>query len=361
MSVKQIEAVIKKFKLGQDQPLTLRLFYILCPVGAICSFLAFAAALWSKLPAISTVSSFFCFLYMLAVTIYAFFSSHIQASRILICLGLNGLLFPILFFTSGGIDSGMVFYFLLGITVICMELNGWLRILLVAVALVEYAAVILVSLFFPKTVVPLAEEARYADILSNFIIVAVFIAIVFSLIISEYSRAHEKVMELNRKLMQQSITDELTGLYNRRYIMERLGRLMEEGRVFSVVLYDIDDFKKINDTYGHLVGDAALVHLAQRFTELTAGRGIPSRFGGEEFLIVFPDLAWKDAFAFAGVIQCAVAADTRFPAPIQRLTISGGVAQQHYATLQDLIAHVDHWLYQAKRNGKNQVCGSPEP
>jgi putative two-component system response regulator len=167
---------------------------------------------------------------------------------------------------------------------------------------------------------------------------------------------------MNDRLDRLSITDELTGLFNRRHAMTRLQEhwLLSEryGTNLSVAAIDIDHFKQVNDTYGHEAGDVVLKQVASTLRECTRQTDIVCRVGGEEFLILFPSQTREEAIQVA--LRCRAAVEKlslQFNNAELKITISGGVAMRA-ATMQqsgDLLRTADELLYDAKHAGRNRV------
>jgi diguanylate cyclase (GGDEF)-like protein len=171
---------------------------------------------------------------------------------------------------------------------------------------------------------------------------------------------------IDRALLQQkagefehlSVTDALTGLLNRRYLEERLTeeiqRSNRHGYPMSFMMIDVDDFKAYNDAFTHLEGDRALRIVGRCLKDILRGADVAARYGGEEFSILLPQTNSFEAEAIAERIRQKVAM-TRFPN--RSVTVSIGIvsASANVNTAQDLIWAADTALYQAKRDGKNNV------
>ena len=176
----------------------------------------------------------------------------------------------------------------------------------------------------------------------------------------ELKQSQRLLEEANKQLLQQSLTDPLTGLDNRRSFERLLQAELQRGACsgvpVSLVMLDIDFFKSFNDTYGHVQGDdvirqvASVIRLAARTTDYAA------RFGGEEFAVVLPNTSSDQAFDVATRICTAISSENWTVRPI---TVSVGVATRD-AEMQKpeaLISAADEALYRAKRSGKNCVRG----
>lgn len=173
---------------------------------------------------------------------------------------------------------------------------------------------------------------------------------------AEYETLNLQLAKLNEQLTIASVTDGLTGLYNRAEIEKKIrGSVDEHIADLSLIMLDIDDFKKINDAYGHQEGDQVIIALAEVMKKVMDGT--PSslgRWGGEEFMILLPGSAIDKATALAEKIRMSYASVSYEKAGCQ--TVSIGVVQAKSGENADsLYSRVDAALYMAKANGKNQV------
>jgi diguanylate cyclase len=168
----------------------------------------------------------------------------------------------------------------------------------------------------------------------------------------------------------ESLTDPLTSLSNRKYFDEALARTMEEakekGEPLSLLMADVDHFKKFNDNYGHLTGDQVLRLVALTVKQNVKGQDIPARYGGEEFAIVLPNTALRPALTVAEHIRAGVMGKELMKRStgeyLGRVTISIGVAAMRPGdTPQALIERADTCLYVAKRAGRNRVVSETDP
>jgi len=175
-------------------------------------------------------------------------------------------------------------------------------------------------------------------------------------------RLNTELEALNRKLRQQASTDDLTGLCNRRFAMHRVRELWaysdRYGEALSCAILDIDHFKRINDTWGHLKGDEILQQIAQVLAGSVRTTDVVCRIGGEEFLILLPKQALQQAATCAE--RCRASISRQIQADPQRqvlVTVSAGVAQRTRATpsWEALLKLADDCLYKAKEAGRNRI------
>jgi two-component system, cell cycle response regulator len=176
-------------------------------------------------------------------------------------------------------------------------------------------------------------------------------------------RAGARVLSLQTALREQATLDSLTTLWNRRSILEILNqersRARREGRPLALALADIDHFKLINDTYGHITGDHVLQEIARRMRSCARDYDSVGRYGGEEFLFVLPGCNGPAADCFGQRLRRAMYGKPILSDHLQlSITISIGVhslSPCESAPISDLIQRADTALYRAKRNGRNRV------
>lgn len=167
-----------------------------------------------------------------------------------------------------------------------------------------------------------------------------------------------KLKRLTDELKILSETDQLTGLYNRRRMENELNaefmRYKRYKRTFSLILFDIDHFKLVNDHYGHNIGDYVLKEISRLFTKYTRESDIVARWGGEEFLILCPETKGFDAFILAEKMR-KIIRGYNFGID-KRVTISAGVAEinENFANIDRLLTHADKNLYKAKFQGRDR-------
>jgi diguanylate cyclase (GGDEF)-like protein len=188
----------------------------------------------------------------------------------------------------------------------------------------------------------------------------------FTIIGQQVSIAMENA-EIYQKMHRLAITDTLTGIYNRLYFQEQLeielNKAMENAAEGSIVMFDVDYFKKINDTLGHLFGDKVLKEIADIASKFIRDKDIFARIGGEEFIIMLPDTTLNEAYEICEKIRKAIAC-TSIADRDESVTVTAsfGIANysKKYANIPELLRAVDKALYSAKESGRNAVRISKE-
>lgn len=166
-------------------------------------------------------------------------------------------------------------------------------------------------------------------------------------------------------LKEQVRTDALTGLYNFRFFSDTLPLEMERSRrsfqPLSLIIVDIDHFKKFNDRWGHELGNQALIHIAQLIAQTVRKLDYACRFGGEEFVIILPNTDLRQAVSVAERLREIIATTPLVYADHEPILITASLGvdefrAHHSDSLQGFIERVDAWLYKAKHTGRNRVA-----
>ena len=182
---------------------------------------------------------------------------------------------------------------------------------------------------------------------------------------AEIEKQRNQLMLDEAKLRDLSVRDPLTGLYNRRYMEEtfdrEIQRAIRKQQSLSVIMADIDGFKNINDTVGHVLGDRALVKASKYFMKNIRASDVACRFGGDEFCLILPDCTLEEGIRRANILRLAfeeLYAEEREGA--ESFTLSFGVAAMpdDGMTREALIGAADSALYSSKRAGRNRVNGT---
>ena len=180
--------------------------------------------------------------------------------------------------------------------------------------------------------------------------------------IRKLKQESETLAQSEKHLKKLSYTDELTGLFNKRFFSYRLKEYLSDrflpDQALSLLFMDLDDFKKLNDTWGHALGDEVLRSLAQAITENVRANDLPCRWGGEEFAVILPGVALEPAAAIGERIRKRFAEKViLYEGQSIKKSVSLGLGQARPGEdLESLVHRVDQALYQAKKAGKNQLC-----
>lgn len=174
----------------------------------------------------------------------------------------------------------------------------------------------------------------------------------------ELKMSKDLLKEKNKLLEILSVTDGLTGLYNHRYIIDTLSQRIIEAKRYkkplSIGMLDIDYFKKINDKYGHQFGDEVLVKISSIIEDTIRKVDIASRYGGEEFLIVFPDTNSSGAYKTVERIRKSIES-IKWDKSGLKSTLTGGVCELKDEDSEKLIIKADKLLYKGKESGRNRI------
>ena len=233
------------------------------------------------------------------------------------------------------------------------RLRGKVALLVSAAFLVAF-----VGLYEAAPAPLLDPDVTHALSLMNIVIPFVALAL-----LTFYFRAASMAVEL--QIAEMAVTDPLTGLFNRRHMNQRLreeeSRSVRTHTPFSAIVVDIDHFKRINDTWGHDVGDRVLKALAQLFRDMVRTQDIVARWGGEEFLIVLPQTSLAGALEVAERLrQAAEGTLGRSLESSEAVTLTLGVAE-YAGSVSACLKLADTALYRGKEGGRNRVVAASSP
>ena len=274
------------------------------------------------------------------------------------------LYLPFAYLTSGGIDGPTPVFFIAGIFMFGFILRGKAKLIVLTALVALYTALIFAGAYLP----PFEYESAFmrgfdfAIAFAVTAIMAIMIATIIIIAIRVEERKARKLMEelqhKNQELETLSTIDPLTGCYNRRYLYDHckdmVKRYIENDIPISLMMIDIDHFKKINDTYGHDVGDDILRILKQTVRSTIRLHDLIIRYGGEEFIVILPGCGEAIGREIAERIRaniegCKTRENVKFT-----VSIGFAVLDKH-DDLDKLINRADVHMYMAKNRGRNQV------
>lgn len=335
-----------------DKELKIRLFYVLALTAIIANTLGFVSNVIIYGFTNITIFILVCAIIMYIVGGLGIYLKKIQLpANIILFLG-NFIEFPVLFFAYG---SYYILYMLLGIISTALFLEKKWRFIGSMIVILYDSIAICVKIMFPYYFIGV-EVANLPAILVTYFISMMSIVIMIVILMKYYALQQTELLELTEELQKMANLDPLTHLYNRRYLVDYLQRQMHrDNGEFAIALLDIDDFKMINDQYGHVYGDKTLQVFADSMKKNMEGKGIASRFGGEEFMLVFDCL---DKVVIEQSIH-EIVKDLRIYGKETKdieITFSAGVEFFYKkGEIVKLFNNADHKLYYAKHHGKNKI------
>lgn len=254
---------------------------------------------------------------------------------------------PLAWLTSPGATSAMPLYALITIVLMTIFSENKKDLFFPGIVIVETLVLFQVEIRFPYILVPFpSDRVRIYDVSLNFFIISVTLVVIIFLINQMYIRK-------NREVYQLSITDELTGLYNRHYFMNvlkgEINRCNRSGDVFSLIMLDLNDFKSINDAYGHLTGDQVLIKLAEILVKNSRSYDVCGRYGGDEFIIILPNTSVEEAIYY---IERVKKEFNSYAEQYKRakVSIAIGVTSGENKTIREVINIADKRLYRNKKS-----------
>ncbi len=349
---------------GEQLSIQERFFNFASLGGALASVFATLACVVSKVGTIGILTCCACVAFFLVIFAVFRITKKLKACIIACLIGLNGLIFPALYFTVGGIKSGMPIYFVMGLvfTVLMLDLKP-MAVMLVLESL-WYIFIFRYSYLHPEVsdaIFVMPDNAMYLDQAMDFFVVGLSTSVLVKVLALCFEYQQKRTNELLKQLEELSVKDPLSGAYNRRfllrYIESGITKHKETRAPLSIIMFDIDKFKRVNDDYGHLVGDDVIKGFSKILLNSCRNYDVVARYGGEEFILVMPGASEETAFARAEQIRKKVE-KASFSEEIDRpITVSGGVAgyDGRNKTVEEFINVADEYLYTAKETGRNKI------
>ncbi len=315
-------------------------------LGTVCNFIIHGTE-------IPTMLCGACFLIVIVVGSIGWNTKKTQLPAVLIILMLTWFEFPYLYYCYG---NAAIVYLILGIVGLAMFFPRRMVIISYLFTLLEYLAIMSSSFARPSRWSVMDERSRMGTTFGSFLIVALSIFAMTFVLLRRYEEQREQLLAMSEELEFAANHDPLTKLYNRRFLVRCVEEWMRiPGKSFWIILMDVDDFKAVNDTYGHGYGDDVLREAGRLMLEQMQGRGIASRFGGEEFMLVFEQDDREQALLAFQKIQEGLLSFARTTRQTD-ITISGGMERYEAdKQLDQLFTSADRKLYTAKNTGKNRL------
>jgi len=333
-----------------------KIFYILTLVGAVFAFvnafLNILLGLHFTTVIIALSTSAFSFLLL-----YSAYKKRNYTAAALVGLSILILaVLPSLWLTNSGSNGPTPYFFIFNTILIVILTSGRSMWQLIITQLFVIIGLVVIELTSPHLISAYQNQtSKSLDLSISFLLICIFTTFILLSIMNEYKSKIEALKKAQNKLHMLSITDELSGVYNRRYIMSRITDQLKINNPLSVIMFDIDNFKNINDRYGHLIGDEVIRGVGKFLSDHVRPDDTVGRIGGEEFLIIIQETSHADAKAKGEFLRNGIAS-LEWSVSNLTVTVSGGIYERkNLDELEDILENVDAFLYKAKSSGKNML------
>ncbi len=320
---------------------------------AIFTIIAIISNFITNEPLVVQIAVIFFFLYF----VIAFYYSRVKKKWKFIghlSVWLSFIGFVVFYIFDGGLFCGNGYFLLIDIAIIISIFKERTRIFYLFIMIILLISLLGLESYYPKIFFHLSKEQCAINIFLSFVIATFFLIFLLVLFVSQLEK-----QKLEKEVLSKE--DYLTGLLNRRGIFEKLDLLLKSLNrrdfIFSIIIADIDDFKKINDTYGHITGDWVLKEVAKRISESLRAGDILGRWGGEEFIIILPYADLENAMEVGERIRQHLSkTPIEYKDNVIHITITLGVGEYNgELSLNKNLTLIDDALYRGKAKGKNCV------
>lgn len=288
------------------------------------------------------VSIFSLFLYKLSKN-----KKYFDKIRILYIIIFCNIYIPFGWLISPGSESAFPYYTIALIVISSMLIKGHKELLFPLLAVVEVPLLLRYEALNPDKFYQYTDKLyRANDLTLNFsLLIIILIYLIF--IVNKYTSERDEV------LYYFSITDQLTGLYNRRHLFNYLEILIKESKDFTIAMIDINKFKQINDNYGHIVGDKVLIATGSLLNDFHKSDIVCGRYGGDEFMIIFPNKSLAESINLLKELELGFSKLSKEFQDID-ITFSYGLSENKHKSIEEIIHYADTHLYKKKSVNKNK-------
>lgn len=329
-----------------------KLFIVLAITGCISNIAGFTAnaAIFGFTP--QTLFCAACALIIIASSLVGFLTGRTYVATIIILLVLGFVEFPILYISY---DASTAVYMLVAEIGIITFMKPVHRVVMGAAVFVADIAAFVVRSRFPQ--LNMANDNMELDTLFSFIIAFIGIMVAVAIVIIQFERQAKQLSEMGEELTLAVNTDPLTEIRNRRYLMQYLEKQTAQmgDEKHCAVLIDLDLFKSVNDTYGHVFGDKVLKQFADTVKKNLGENDLIARFGGEEFMILFGTDNEKEIITTMDTISKEYAIFSEKEKGKEFTFSAGAAIYGKNSSITDIFTTADKRLYEAKAAGRNMI------
>lgn len=329
-----------------------KLFIVLAITGCISNIAGFTAnaAIFGFTP--QTLFCAACALIIIVSSLVGFLTGRTYVATIIILLVLGFVEFPILYISYGASTAVYMLVAEIGIITFMKPLH---RVIMGAAVFVADIAAFVVRSKFPQ--LNMANDNMELDTLFSFVIAFIGIMVAVAIVIVQFERQAKQLSEMGEELTLAVNTDPLTEIRNRRYLMQYLEKQTAQmgDEKHCAVLIDLDLFKSVNDTYGHVFGDKVLKQFADTVKKNLGENDLIARFGGEEFMILFGTDNEDEIITTMNTISKEYAIFSEKEKGKEFTFSAGAAIYGKNSSITDIFTTADKRLYKAKAAGRNMI------